>query len=370
MFKFNQKEQELIAHLKKENHALQEEIVRLKHENTQLQTAAEQNKIQTGSWHLKDELIELCAEHIIKKIALVQNEYAKNVDELHRFIQIQSQENHSNSEATMTALLNVDKNLAQLTDAIAITDARVTRLLNGIENVSGIIALITDIATQTNLLALNAAIEAARAQEYGRGFAVVADEVKKLAERTQKATNEVENTINALKAESTDIQQASVSMSQIADSSKQLIQHFEKTVSQFAANTDELINKSDIFMDSNFVSLVKLDHLIYKANGYISMLQGEASMTFSDHHNCRLGKWYETGIGKERFDRTPSYNKILEPHTTVHTEIHRIIDTLKNRELMNNDHILRGFQNVEHASESLFVLLDNLVGEKSAIQRI
>jgi len=83
-----------------------------------------------------------------------------------------------------------------------------SRLIAALNNRSGEISKITlvikDIAEQTNLLALNAAIEAARAGEQGRGFSVVADEVRKLAERTTKATAEINVMVSAIQADTKD----------------------------------------------------------------------------------------------------------------------------------------------------------------------
>lgn len=80
------------------------------------------------------------------------------------------------------------------------TNETVRSLAEAANRIGEVVTLISDIADQTNLLALNATIEAARAGEAGRGFAVVASEVKELASQTGKATGEIQQQIDAIRA--------------------------------------------------------------------------------------------------------------------------------------------------------------------------
>jgi methyl-accepting chemotaxis protein len=188
--------------------------------------------------------------------------------------QAASAEEASSSMEQMVSNIKQNADNAQTTDKIANKSANdaqesgksVLEAVVAMKEIASKISIIEEIARQTNLLALNAAIEAARAGEYGKGFAVVAAEVRRLAERSQKASGEINELSTSTLAVSEksgemlnklvpDIQKTAELVQEITAASKeqdtgssqinQALQQLEKVIQENASASEEMASTTE-----------------------------------------------------------------------------------------------------------------------------
>ncbi len=84
------------------------------------------------------------------------------------------------------------------------TAKRIKRLGESAQEISEIVALVSDITEQTNVLALNAALQASAAGEAGRGFNIIAQDVQRLAERSAEASKQISRLIQMIQNDTYD----------------------------------------------------------------------------------------------------------------------------------------------------------------------
>lgn len=137
----------------------------------------------------------------ISQVATAMNEMHATASEVARSASLAADAaHHADEEAVVgrDVSLQTIEAIESLAAAVEHATGVIESLARDSEEIGSVLDVIKAIAEQTNLLALNAAIEAARAGEAGRGFAVVADEVRTLASRTQKSTQEINDTVERL----------------------------------------------------------------------------------------------------------------------------------------------------------------------------
>ena len=112
------------------------------------------------------------------------------------------------AEAGEAAMDRTVQSILNLRETVAETANKVKHLGESSQQISKVVFLINQIALQTNVLAINASIEAARAGEEGRGFAVVAEEVGQLAAKSGAATKEIEQIVENIQLETSEVVRA------------------------------------------------------------------------------------------------------------------------------------------------------------------
>lgn len=307
----------------------------------------------------------------LEEINATVNEISRSSNEVVSAAQETENAAGKGRQAVQNSVVRMDGIAGKMTTANESLDT----LSNAVTDIGGVLEVIETLAKQTNLLALNAAVEAARAGDAGQGFAVVAGEVKALAGQTATATENIrkkigaitdgmndmatamKETIDAVEAGRGEIHDAGTQIDDVVNTISSVTRLMSSTASsvteqtaaldeitrsveiisqkttQSAGNADlavEAVTEASRLIDKRLhelgqmkipgavMDLAMSDHIAWKKR-LAAMLVGAEELEakeLTDHHQCRLGKWYDTA--PEAVRAHPAYAELEAPHAAVH----------------------------------------------------
>ncbi|MBN8440353.1 MAG: CZB domain-containing protein [Thauera sp.] len=322
---------------------------------------------------LSSQLHGLNTGNLLRNLRGNQGDLLQVSREMEDVLQI-AKENRDGAARGSAEVLRIGGALEHINERMQQMTAAAGELGEASNSIGRTVQIIGEITDQTNLLALNAAIEAARAGEVGRGFAVVADEVRKLAERTKAATTEIGVIISGLRDRVNAMVEQTAVVGQQSASVSNDVSAFRTEFAAVAESAEATITRLNRASDVSFASLVKMDHIIYMQNAYVSMEAGgtgsEMEAVKVDHTQCRLGKWYREGNGRAVFGMTKAFSELDRPHAAVHSSVHRALATVQERDIEDDTTraiVVDALSAAEAASGEVMRLIGDMVAEKHGI---